>query len=158
MLFEEDPRLELLIGIAPFGVAGARSHAASSLPHARILFGGIYDWYDPIAGDRGSRARARDAARGHADLHHASESGHHAAGKTRRGDAVCEEQVVRLRPIRAVGSVRTPGGILRTLRPRAADVPIARSRPICRCARACTTTSGADCRSSRAPRRERTRF
>jgi glycosyltransferase involved in cell wall biosynthesis len=49
MLFEEDPRLESIIGIAPFGVGAARPERASSLPHARILFGGIYDWYDPIA-------------------------------------------------------------------------------------------------------------
>lgn len=48
MLFEQDPRLESLIAIAPFGVAAARTRAASSMPHARILFGGIYDWYDPI--------------------------------------------------------------------------------------------------------------
>lgn len=85
MLFEDDPRLESLIGIAPFGVppprvssrallagspasgAGRRlpeadpAHEAgedtSARPSARpiardthdVLFGGIYDWYDPIA-------------------------------------------------------------------------------------------------------------
>jgi glycosyltransferase involved in cell wall biosynthesis len=49
ILFEEDPRLESIIAIAPFGVAGPRSKAATSPPQARILFGGIYDWYDPIA-------------------------------------------------------------------------------------------------------------
>jgi glycosyltransferase involved in cell wall biosynthesis len=82
MLFEEDPRLESLIGIAPFGVQPPRVSSRSglrvasselpglcrpgetaratrnapratlrddtSVPHD-ILFGGIYDWYDPIA-------------------------------------------------------------------------------------------------------------
>lgn len=47
MLFDSDPRLDSLIGIAPFGVQPARP------PRARvthdILFGGIYDWYDPVA-------------------------------------------------------------------------------------------------------------
>ncbi|HKR65278.1 MAG TPA: glycosyltransferase family 4 protein [Thermoanaerobaculia bacterium] len=47
ILFEEDPRLESLIGIAPFGVAAPRAREARL--HANILFGGIYDWYDPIA-------------------------------------------------------------------------------------------------------------
>ncbi|MFP5247555.1 MAG: hypothetical protein ACLGH0_12760, partial [Thermoanaerobaculia bacterium] len=47
MLFEEDPQLESLIGIAPFGVQAPRNVA----PRANhdILFGGIYDWYDPSA-------------------------------------------------------------------------------------------------------------
>jgi glycosyltransferase involved in cell wall biosynthesis len=49
VLFEEDPRLESLIGIAPFGVGGPRPSTAGPLPHSRILFGGIYDWYDPMA-------------------------------------------------------------------------------------------------------------
>jgi glycosyltransferase involved in cell wall biosynthesis len=45
-VFENDPRLDSLLGIAPFGVAPPRD-----LPDSRpntILFGGIYDWYDPI--------------------------------------------------------------------------------------------------------------
>jgi glycosyltransferase involved in cell wall biosynthesis len=46
MLFETDPRLESLIRIAPFGVQAPRD------PKPRrahdILFGGIYDWYDPV--------------------------------------------------------------------------------------------------------------
>lgn len=44
--FDHDPHLDRLLGIAPFGVQP---------PHARpagagndLLFGGIYDWYDPI--------------------------------------------------------------------------------------------------------------
>ncbi|HYI10586.1 MAG TPA: glycosyltransferase family 4 protein [Thermoanaerobaculia bacterium] len=45
MLFEADPRLESLIRIAPFGVQAPRN------PKPRrahdILFGGIYDWYEP---------------------------------------------------------------------------------------------------------------
>jgi glycosyltransferase involved in cell wall biosynthesis len=44
--FEADPTLSNLIAVAPFGVppprAGAPRHS-----HA-VLFGGIYDWYDPI--------------------------------------------------------------------------------------------------------------
>jgi len=48
ILFEEDPRLESILAIAPFGVGRARSKAAGPPPRSRILFGGIYDWYDPI--------------------------------------------------------------------------------------------------------------
>ena len=47
MLFEEDPRLESLIGIAPFGVQAPRD--VRPRDSHDILFGGIYDWYDPIA-------------------------------------------------------------------------------------------------------------
>ena len=44
--FENDPRLESLIAVAPFGVQPKRP---STAPRAQaILFGGIYDWYDPI--------------------------------------------------------------------------------------------------------------
>jgi len=49
LLFESDPRLESLIGIAPFGVQAPRSQSARDLTAPAILFGGIYDWYDPIA-------------------------------------------------------------------------------------------------------------
>jgi len=49
ILFEEDPRLESLIGIAPFGVQPPRSAKPRDLSSPAILFGGIYDWYDPIA-------------------------------------------------------------------------------------------------------------
>lgn len=49
MLFEEDPRLESLIGIAPFGVLPPRPPKPRDLAAPAILFGGIYDWYDPIA-------------------------------------------------------------------------------------------------------------
>jgi glycosyltransferase involved in cell wall biosynthesis len=49
MLFEEDPRLESLIGIAPFGVQPPRPPKARDLTAPAILFGGIYDWYDPVA-------------------------------------------------------------------------------------------------------------
>jgi glycosyltransferase involved in cell wall biosynthesis len=47
VLFEEDPGLTSLIGIAPFGVQEPRD-VQPRLSHD-ILFGGIYDWYDPIA-------------------------------------------------------------------------------------------------------------
>lgn len=49
MLFESDPRLESLIGIAPFGVQPPRVPKSRSLDAPAILFGGIYDWYDPVA-------------------------------------------------------------------------------------------------------------
>ncbi len=44
--FESDPNLESLIRIAPFGVPPPRERVPANEP--RILFGGIYDWYDPI--------------------------------------------------------------------------------------------------------------
>jgi glycosyltransferase involved in cell wall biosynthesis len=44
--FESDPRFERLIAIAPFGVQAPRQRHDSATP--AILFGGIYDWYDPI--------------------------------------------------------------------------------------------------------------
>jgi glycosyltransferase involved in cell wall biosynthesis len=54
-LFEQDPELSSLLAIAPFGVPARNAGvppagpAASSPPGAHdILFGGIYDWYDPI--------------------------------------------------------------------------------------------------------------
>ena len=49
MLFESDPGLESLIGIAPFGVQPARALPAHDPGAPAILFGGIYDWYDPVA-------------------------------------------------------------------------------------------------------------
>jgi glycosyltransferase involved in cell wall biosynthesis len=48
MLFETDPRLESLIGIAPFGVQEPRTPKPRNLEAPAILFGGIYDWYDPV--------------------------------------------------------------------------------------------------------------
>lgn len=56
-LFDEDPRLESLIAIAPFGVQSPR--AIRPRTNHDILFGGIYDWYDPIAAiDAVAAARA----------------------------------------------------------------------------------------------------
>jgi glycosyltransferase involved in cell wall biosynthesis len=49
ILFESDPRLDSLIGIAPFGVQPPRPARPRDLESPAILFGGIYDWYDPIA-------------------------------------------------------------------------------------------------------------
>lgn len=46
MLLERDPRVESLIGIAPFGVQSPRP--AKSQQSHDILFGGVYDWYDPV--------------------------------------------------------------------------------------------------------------
>lgn len=49
-LFERDPELKSLIAVAPFGVPAPR--VAEPRPHEtgkrNILFGGIYDWYEPI--------------------------------------------------------------------------------------------------------------
>lgn len=52
-VFATDPDLHSLIAIAPFGVpnvgrASARPGRAEARPALDILFGGIYDWYDPI--------------------------------------------------------------------------------------------------------------
>ena len=44
--FESDPNLDSLIRIAPFGVPPARERVSANVP--RVLFGGVYDWYDPI--------------------------------------------------------------------------------------------------------------
>jgi glycosyltransferase involved in cell wall biosynthesis len=46
-LFEKDPRLSSLLAVAPFGVQKALDGSPASGAPA-ILFGGIYDWYDPI--------------------------------------------------------------------------------------------------------------
>jgi glycosyltransferase involved in cell wall biosynthesis len=50
MLYESDARLESLLAIAPFGVQKPRVPSpaeAGASPNA-LLFGGIYDWYDPV--------------------------------------------------------------------------------------------------------------
>lgn len=48
-VFEHDPELRTLIDVAPFGVPSAgRASARPPRPALNILFGGIYDWYDPI--------------------------------------------------------------------------------------------------------------
>jgi glycosyltransferase involved in cell wall biosynthesis len=69
--FENDPHLDALLRIAPFGVppgsagvspavdsaGGSKAGGTSALPG--VLFGGIYDWYDPIlAIDAAAIARA----------------------------------------------------------------------------------------------------
>jgi glycosyltransferase involved in cell wall biosynthesis len=48
ILFQRDPRLESLLAVAPFGVQPPRPPAPRNLDAPAILFGGIYDWYDPI--------------------------------------------------------------------------------------------------------------
>ncbi len=48
VLFETDPDMRSLIALAPFGVQTPRLHSAPDLQNPQILFGGIYDWYDPI--------------------------------------------------------------------------------------------------------------
>jgi glycosyltransferase involved in cell wall biosynthesis len=46
--FEASPHLDSLLRIAPFGVQPPRAVAQRDLDAPAILFGGIYDWYDPI--------------------------------------------------------------------------------------------------------------
>jgi glycosyltransferase involved in cell wall biosynthesis len=46
--FEADPHLDSLIAVAPFGVPPPRALAPRDLDAPRVLFGGIYDWYDPV--------------------------------------------------------------------------------------------------------------
>ena len=48
VLFEADPCAKSLIRLAPFGVQPPRDVATRDLYRPEILFGGIYDWYDPI--------------------------------------------------------------------------------------------------------------
>ena len=48
VLFEADPRAQLLLRIAPFGVQPPRAVATRDRESPEILFGGIYDWYDPV--------------------------------------------------------------------------------------------------------------
>jgi glycosyltransferase involved in cell wall biosynthesis len=46
--FSSDPTLDTLIDVVPFGVPPARTVPEKSLSSPAILFGGIYDWYDPL--------------------------------------------------------------------------------------------------------------
>lgn len=46
--FENDPELRRLIRVVPFGVPPPRTHLPD-VSGNHVLFGGIYDWYDPIA-------------------------------------------------------------------------------------------------------------
>ena len=58
--FESDPRLDALIRIAPFGVGAPRKIPPRASTAPDILFGGVYDWYDPIlAMDAVAIARAK---------------------------------------------------------------------------------------------------
>jgi glycosyltransferase involved in cell wall biosynthesis len=47
-VFESDPELRTLIDVAPFGVPAIAETRRLDDSTTRILFGGIYDWYDPI--------------------------------------------------------------------------------------------------------------
>ncbi len=46
--FEANPHLDHLLRVAPFGVQPLRPRVARNLARPAVLFGGIYDWYDPI--------------------------------------------------------------------------------------------------------------
>jgi glycosyltransferase involved in cell wall biosynthesis len=60
--FERDAHFDALVRIAPFGVEAPRPIAPADLDAPAILFGGVYDWYDPIlAIDAVAIARARSA-------------------------------------------------------------------------------------------------
>jgi glycosyltransferase involved in cell wall biosynthesis len=48
IVFEQDPHLDSLVRIAPFGVQAPRPAVVRDLEAPAVLFGGIYDWYDPI--------------------------------------------------------------------------------------------------------------
>ena len=48
LAFERDPHFDSLLRIAPFGVQPPRRRALRDLAEPAVLFGGIYDWYDPI--------------------------------------------------------------------------------------------------------------
>lgn len=47
IVFGSDPHLDALVRIAPFGVQPPREEVPRDLTAPSILFGGIYDWYDP---------------------------------------------------------------------------------------------------------------
>lgn len=47
-LFEHDPELTSLVALAPFGVQPARQRRQADLQNPQVLFGGVYDWYDPV--------------------------------------------------------------------------------------------------------------
>jgi glycosyltransferase involved in cell wall biosynthesis len=47
-LFESDPELRSLLAIAPFGVPPSTTRSLDGSTTLDILFGGIYDWYDPL--------------------------------------------------------------------------------------------------------------
>jgi glycosyltransferase involved in cell wall biosynthesis len=47
--FGNDPHLDALIRVVPFGVSPARADVPPAVDSSRdVLFGGIYDWYDPL--------------------------------------------------------------------------------------------------------------
>ncbi len=46
--FESDPTLQSLLRLAPFGVSPAIHRTGAEPDRTAVLFGGIYDWYDPI--------------------------------------------------------------------------------------------------------------
>ncbi len=48
LVFERDHTLQSLIAIAPFGVPPQRSVPDKTTQAPSLLFGGIYDWYDPV--------------------------------------------------------------------------------------------------------------
>lgn len=46
--FESDPTFDSMLAVVPFGVPPARPIPTRSLTRPAILFGGVYDWYDPL--------------------------------------------------------------------------------------------------------------
>lgn len=48
LAYRDDPTARSLVAIAPFGVPPERTPPAKSLDAPALLFGGVYDWYEPI--------------------------------------------------------------------------------------------------------------
>lgn len=58
--FHDDPTLDSRLAIVPFGVPPARAIPDKSLEAPSILFGGIYDWYDPMLAIEAARLAAHE--------------------------------------------------------------------------------------------------
>ena len=46
--YDEDPSISNLLAIVPFGVPPLKGVASRDLESPAVLFGGIYDWYEPL--------------------------------------------------------------------------------------------------------------
>lgn len=60
--FADDPTLDSILDVVPFGVPPARAVPDKSLESPSILFGGIYDWYDPVLAIRAAALAAGEIA------------------------------------------------------------------------------------------------
>ena len=57
--FAADESLQSLLAIVPFGVQSPRPQSTRRTPGHHLLFGGIYDWYDPILAIEAVRLASR---------------------------------------------------------------------------------------------------